>query len=109
MSKLKSSKGETLVETLFGMLIVSLCFIILAGGIASAAKVNKAAREQNVTFDVSTKKILDGNNAFTVRITYKGTTKNVSNLKCYQTGKRIGDEINYDEGYFYYEKNQGTP
>lgn len=98
MKKIKSSKGETLVETLYGMLIVSLSFIILAGGIVSAARINKAAREENVLFNTSTKTLVTN---FEVTITYN-TPQKVQNVRCYQTGQQVGAEE--DDGYFYYEK-----
>lgn len=98
MNKIKSSKGETLAETLFGMLIVSLCFIILAGGIVSAAKINKAAEEQNAKFDTTVKQEESG---FTVNVTYRGVKKTFSDVKCYKTGE--------NDGYYYYEKIHTTP
>ncbi len=51
--KIKSSYGETLVETLAALLVAVLALIMLPGAITSAAKANKAAAERSV-FNTST-------------------------------------------------------
>ena len=48
--KLKSQSGETLVETLFAMLIVVLSITMLAGAIVTAARINKSARDLHASF-----------------------------------------------------------
>ena len=48
--KLKSNAGETLVETLFALLVVGLAMTMLAGAIMAAARVNKGARDFNTAF-----------------------------------------------------------
>ena len=48
--KLKSQSGETLVETLFALLVVVLAFTMLAGSIVAAAIVNKGAQELEPAF-----------------------------------------------------------
>lgn len=48
--KLKSQSGETLVETLFAMLIVVLSITMLAGAIVTAARINKSARDHHTSF-----------------------------------------------------------
>lgn len=106
MNKIKSSKGETLAETLFGMLIVSLCFIILAGGIVSAAKINKAAEDQNVKFDTTLKQEESG---FSVKVNYHSSEKAFSDVQCYRTGKMVDGAPDYNDGYYYYEKIHTTP
>lgn len=50
IKKLKSSAGETLIETLCALLIVVLAMTMLAGAIVSAARVNKGAEELNTAF-----------------------------------------------------------
>ena len=53
MKKLRSRKGETIVETLVAILIVVLSFAMLTGAIVSAAKINKQNEDMDVAFDVS--------------------------------------------------------
>lgn len=43
LDKLKSHKGETLTETLVGILIIGLSSAMLAGMIAAASRINSAA------------------------------------------------------------------
>lgn len=51
--KLKSRSGETLVETLFALLVVVLAMTMLAGSIVSAARVNKGAEDLDTAFQIS--------------------------------------------------------
>ena len=53
--KLKSNSGETLVETLFALLVVVLAMTMLAGSIVSAARVNKGAEDLNTAFRMANK------------------------------------------------------
>lgn len=48
--KLRSQSGETLVETLFAMLIVVLSITMLAGAVVTAARVNKSSRDLHTSF-----------------------------------------------------------
>lgn len=81
-----NNKGETIVETLVAIVIISLSFIMLAGAIVTASKINKSANESIQTFskdgEVVTdfKLIIDGEDAS-------------NKVKEYQS---LG-------GYFYYE------
>ena len=47
MNKLKSRAGETLVELLLSMLIISLGMMMLAGAIVTTARLNKKAKEMS--------------------------------------------------------------
>lgn len=47
MKKLKSGRGESLIETLAATLIIVLGMTLLAGAIVTAARVNKAAGAEN--------------------------------------------------------------
>lgn len=49
MNKLKSRAGETLVELLFSMLIISLGMMMLAGAIVTTARLNKKAKEMSMS------------------------------------------------------------
>lgn len=54
--KLKSNSGETLVETLFALLVIVLAMTMLAGAIMSAARVNKGAEDLNTAFQIANAK-----------------------------------------------------
>lgn len=49
MKKLRSSQGETLIETLTAVLIVVLCLSFLATAIVAAARLNAAVRDADVS------------------------------------------------------------
>ena len=49
-NKISGHYGETLVETLVGLLIVSLCFVMLAGAIVAAAKANNAIQNTDTAY-----------------------------------------------------------
>ncbi len=50
MKKLRSQAGETLVETLTAILIVTLVFLFLTTAIVVASKVNAAVRSYDLSF-----------------------------------------------------------
>lgn len=54
--KLCSPRGETLVESLCAILVITLVFVFLCGAIVSAARANKQIRDSNqsFTFDYET-------------------------------------------------------
>ena len=47
-----NNKGETIVETLVAVLMISLSFIMLAGAIVTASKINKTAYDSIKTFSM---------------------------------------------------------
>lgn len=53
MKKWKDSRGETLVESLAGILIISLVFVFLCSAIVAAARSNAQVREMNKDFSYS--------------------------------------------------------
>ncbi len=81
-----NNKGETIVETLVAILMISLSFIMLAGAIITASKINKTAYDNVKPF------IVDG--------------EKISDFKVYIDDKDVSDKvIGYKslEGYYYYE------
>ena len=48
--KLRSNAGESIVETLVTMIILSLAVVMLSGAIVTSAKVNKKADNTETTF-----------------------------------------------------------
>lgn len=88
MNKLKSRAGETLVELLLSMLIISLGMLMLAGAIVTTARVNKAT--ENLT------------RAGTVK---PGTTSNTPNASFQVDGLTLENiQLIEEGGVYYYEK-----
>ena len=48
MKKIKSRRGESLIETLAAMLVISLGMMLLAGAIAASARINHQAQAENI-------------------------------------------------------------
>ena len=98
IKKLKSDKGETLVETLISMLIVVLSVTMLAGSIVTAARINQAAKDMNAPVQLDNAY----GTAAVVKLTHEGAADsaiNVTsiNVTLYKTGGSVP--------YYYYEKN----
>ena len=91
MKKLRSNRGETLLESLVSMVIISLVAVFLASSIVAAAKVNAAADNSDYSFHTGT--AADEN--YTVSILQNGTKIAGSTVTRYET----------DNGYVYYESN----
>ena len=85
--KLKSNAGETLVETLFALLVVGLAMTMLAGAIMAAARVNKGARDFNTAF------ILDNAKKVSSSVTVEISGKPPISVNAYQTN---------DQNHYYY-------
>lgn len=90
--KLKSKSGETLVETLFALLVVVLAMTMLAGSIVSAARVNKGAEDLDTAFRISNaqavsgvKVTVDHQTVADSEISVKGYQTNDQNRYCYYT------------------------
>lgn len=52
-NRLQSSEGETIVETLVTMIILSLAVLMLTGAVVTAARVNAKADNTDTAFTVS--------------------------------------------------------
>lgn len=78
--KLKSRSGETLVETLFALLVVVLAMTMLAGSIVSAARVNKGAEDLDTAF-----RITNDGQAGSVTVTHSSGETTSIPVKAYQT------------------------
>lgn len=45
LRKLHSRKGETIIETIIGMLIVAMASVVLVTGVVKASEINKATKK----------------------------------------------------------------
>lgn len=50
MRKLRTERGETLVESLCAILVITIVFVFLCGAIVSAARSNKQVRDSDQSF-----------------------------------------------------------
>ena len=92
IKKLKSDKGETLVETLISMLIVVLSVTMLAGSIVAAARINQSAKDMNAPVQLDNVSDTDA----VVQLTHEGAANSEIDVVLYETGS---------VPYYYYEKN----
>ncbi len=53
MKKLNSCKGETLVEVLISIIVLSLCFIILQTSIVASNRMNKQSKDAVKVFKIT--------------------------------------------------------
>ena len=82
MKKLFSRRGETLVESLCAILVITVVFLFLCGAVVSAARSNAQIRGANQSFryedmEVSgTKNLVVNGNTYTVKewVTQEDTT-----------------------------------
>ena len=94
IKKLKSDKGETLVETLISMLIVVLSVTMLAGSIVTAARINQSAKDMNAPVQLDNV----SDKAAVVKLTHVGAADSEINVTLYNTGGSVP--------YYYYEYNE---
>lgn len=91
MKKLRSRRGETLVETLVSLLIVVLCLSFLATAVVTAARINASVRDTDVSVQyggTSTRQTL----TVTPKGAYTGDAGFTAEVQLYTT----------DNGYRYY-------
>ena len=93
IKKLKSDKGETLVETLLSMLIVVLSVTMLAGSIVAAARINQSAKDMNAPVQLDN---VSADTAAVVQLTHEGAANSEIDVVLYKTDGSVP--------YYYYEK-----
>ena len=93
MKKLKSQRGETLIETLMAIIIAVLAFAALTTAVLTAGKINARVRSSDVSTHYSASTGTDG------RVTLSGLL-----------GTETGDVSIYENnGYYYYTAGGTTP
>ena len=91
MKKLNSCKGETLVEVLISIIVLSLCFIILQTSIVASNRMNKQSKDAVKVF-----KITDNTTQSSAQVVIK---KSVGNSIPAKTGTIVHKT---EDGYYYY-------
>ena len=94
--KLKSTSGETLVETLFAMLVIVLAVMVIAGGVVTAARINKKAKDLDTTFQMSNVVTVTDEAKPEVTITHGSGARDKVSIDAWQT--------NDNNKYYYYSK-----
>lgn len=92
MKKLRDHRGETMIESLAAVLLVTIIMIGLTTAIASAARVNAKVRDTDVSFqyaDAPSK---------TINVTVKESNVQIDTFS--------SDEYTATNGYHYYEYHQ---
>lgn len=91
MKKLNSCKGETLVEVLISIIVLSLCFIILQTSIVASNRMNKQSKDAVKVF-----KITDNTTQSSAQVVIKKSDGNSISAK---TGTIVRKT---EDGYYYY-------
>lgn len=98
--KLKSTSGETLVETLFAMLVIVLAVMVIAGGVVTAARINKKAKDLDTTFQMSNVVTVTDEAKPEVTITHGSVKPDKVSIDAWQT--------NDNNKYYYYSKKKSV-
>lgn len=98
--KLKSTSGETLVETLFAMLVIVLAVMVIAGGVVTAARINKKAKDLDTTFQMSNVVTVTEEAKTEVTITHGSVEPDEVPIDAWQT--------NDNNKYYYYSKKKSV-
>ena len=88
-TKLRSNSGESIVETLVTMIILSLAVVMLSGAVVTSARVNQRAENADTAFISSQNRPVSHMISIS-KVTGEGANLNVN---LYQT----------ENGYIYYE------
>lgn len=94
MKKLRSQRGETLVETLVSILIIVLTFVFLTTAAVTAAKINSKVRETDVSFRFSA----DAGQSQTLQLTGRNGHSGSAEVRLYE-----------ENGYLYYTAEEAAP
>lgn len=93
MKQKRSIAGETMVESLLGMMIVALVFVFLVNAIATVARINDSVKNTDVSFDVSSAEKVSG---LDVSVSVDG---NPVDVDVYELHAQTGETR-----YYYYER-----
>ena len=102
--KVRSTSGESLLETLFAMLIIVLAMSMLAASIVVAARINAKGSRMVTEFQKSES---DRKTAGKVKIDFTDssiTDPEEINVKVYTTDDTTEDDKTYRYSYKYYEE-----
>ena len=78
MKKLRSKNGESLTETLVAVFIIALVFVFLAGAVITAARMNEAYRQNDVTFRIDGTPEDRGTISVNIEYSEEGASKSIA-------------------------------
>ena len=91
--RLKDTSGETIVETLVTMVILSLAVIMLSGAVVTSARVNAKADNTDTAFYVDEGQLTQESGVMTITDGSGAANAATLDVKVYKT----------ENGYIYYE------
>ena len=91
--RLKDASGETIVETLVTMIILSLAVIMLSGAVVTSARVNAKADNADTAFHVDEGQLTQESGVMTITDGSGAANAATLDVKVYKT----------ENGYIYYE------
>ena len=101
--KFHSTSGETIVETLVTMIILSLAVLMLAGAVVTAARINKKADNTDTAFTAGREIGGTGTGSPSVTISENQTAGTGASVtvpeRVYQTEKKANKNYTYYEMY----------
>lgn len=86
--KLKTNRGESMVETLISIMVLTFVFVMLSNTLVAVSKGNSAVLPEDTAFHYNGEKLTSEK----VKITINGVTSEVSGYSVYKT----------DNDYYYY-------
>ena len=102
MKRLWNHAGETLVETMFSLVIISVTFVFLTGAVVAATRVNSKIRNSGSEFrTVDSPQPVNQDEPVTVTITVTDSDNPENNEIIY---KQINIYQSKENGYYYYRK-----
>lgn len=98
MKKIKSKSGETLVEVLVSILIITFTFLLLTNSITSSARVTEKAKNMNTGFQYSSNTPTDTTKQIKIVFSNTNIENTSTNIDIYQA----------DTGEYYYQVQKET-
>lgn len=97
MNKLKDNRGETLIESLVSLLILTITFAFLAVASTTAARLNAKVRDTDVSFRYAAESIDSARVELQGSVSLDGIKSGSQTVTLYE-----------NNGYLYYDGGTGT-
>ena len=97
MNRLKDNRGETLIESLVSLLILTMTFAFLAVASTTAARLNAKVRDTDVSFRYAEESTDDARVELQGSVSLDGIKSGLQTVTLYE-----------NNGYLYYDGGPGT-
>lgn len=97
MNRLKDNRGETLIESLVSLLILTMTFAFLAVASTTAARLNAKVRDTDVSFRYAADSIDNASVGLQGSVSLDGIKSGLQTVTLYE-----------NNGYLYYDGGPGT-